>query len=154
MTTEHATVNRIDTEGKSTAILVVDDEPDILFFVVHALQCMGMTVACAGNGEQALSLLATRPFAVMLTDLNMPGINGPELARQARGLQPLLTIILGTGHLSRGYTNKRHRPESVKSSANHSKLKPSFGSSARHWHDGNQIHQTVIKTVWNVPHHK
>ncbi|BDV43555.1 hypothetical protein GURASL_24780 [Geotalea uraniireducens] len=102
MTTEHATVNRIDTEGKSTAILVVDDEPDILFFVVHALQCMGMTVACAGNGEQALSLLATRPFAVMLTDLNMPGMNGLELARQARGLQPLLTIILGTGHLSRG----------------------------------------------------
>lgn len=102
MTREQTPFTYCDTGAESSAILVVDDEPDILFFVVRALQCMAIDAAGAEDGEQALRLLAERPFGAMLTDLNMPGIDGLELARRARRLQPELRVILGTGSLYPG----------------------------------------------------
>lgn len=83
-------------------ILVVDDDRDILFFVKLALESEGLDVTCAESGEQALELLAGRSFAVLLTDQNMPGMDGFQLARHARLTQPTLTIFMGTGHLYPG----------------------------------------------------
>lgn len=83
-------------------ILVVDDDRDILFFVKLVLESEGLHVTCAESGEQALELLAERPYAVLLTDQNMPGMDGFQLACHARLTQPALTIFMGTGHLYPG----------------------------------------------------
>lgn len=83
-------------------ILVVDDDRDLLFFVKLALESEGLHVTCTESGEQALELLAERSYAVLLTDQNMPGMDGFQLARHARLTQPALTIFMGTGHLYPG----------------------------------------------------
>lgn len=81
-------------------IIVVDDDHDVLFFVRLVLENEGFAVACATSGEQAMETLAAGDYALMLTDLNMPGMDGIELARRARQLRPDLTVIMGTGQAS------------------------------------------------------
>ncbi len=53
--------------------------------------------ALAADGEAALTLLAQQPFDVLVTDFNMPGINGVELVRRARALYPQMSRILISG---------------------------------------------------------
>ncbi|WP_298439192.1 response regulator [Geobacter sp.] len=86
--------------GNGQRIIVVDDDPDVLFFVKAVFDRGGFEVSCAENGEQALQLLAQGDYQLMLTDLNMPGMDGIELARRARTLRPELTVILATGQSS------------------------------------------------------
>ncbi|WP_298268291.1 response regulator [Geobacter sp.] len=89
-----------DDSGSGRRIIVVDDDHDVLFFVKAVLDRGGFAVSCAENGEQALEILAQGNYQLMLTDLNMPGMDGIELARRARALRPELTVIMGTGQLS------------------------------------------------------
>ncbi|WP_052263407.1 response regulator [Geobacter pickeringii] len=84
------------------SILAVDDDPDVLFFIRLALENEGFSVSCAESGRDALALLGQHRYAIMLTDLNMPVMDGFELARRARHLQPELAIIMGTGQLYPG----------------------------------------------------
>lgn len=81
----------------SKSILVVDDDPDVLFFVRHILEYEGMDVCCAENGHDALEILSKRVFEVMITDLNMPGLNGFELSQEAHAIAPKMAIIMCTG---------------------------------------------------------
>jgi CheY-like chemotaxis protein len=83
-------------------VLVVDDDRDILIFVRLVLENEGIDVICAENGSQALELLASNTCAVMITDQNMPLMNGFELAHRARRLKPELTVFMGTGHIYPG----------------------------------------------------
>lgn len=89
-----------------TRILVVDDDRDILFFVKLVLENEGINVLCAENGSQALELLAENAFAAMITDQNMPFMDGFELARRARRLRPDIVVFMGTGHIYPGIQAK------------------------------------------------
>lgn len=82
---------------KDSGILFVDD--DILFLALlrECFMQRGIVIQCAENGEDALQMIQQRPFAVLLTDLQMPGMDGLELAGKARKLMPDLPIVLCTG---------------------------------------------------------
>jgi signal transduction histidine kinase len=60
-------------------ILVVDDYPMNRLKLMRLLQHQGHTVAQAGDGEEALKMLRTEPFDVVLLDLLMPGIDGMQV---------------------------------------------------------------------------
>jgi len=64
-------------------ILVADDEDYLLNIICHSLEWYGFEVEKAENGEEALSILknAKRPFDVLITDFNMPVMNGEALIR-------------------------------------------------------------------------
>jgi two-component system chemotaxis response regulator CheY len=70
------------------AILLVDDSPTLLMAMSSVLERSGFAVTKAASGEEALVKIkgAPAPFALVITDYNMPGINGVELVRQARKL--------------------------------------------------------------------
>lgn len=80
-------------------VLLVDDSPTILMSVKGVLQRNGLNVETAKSGEEALQKLQTgcKPD-LMITDLNMPGINGIELIKQARqkGLKFTPMLVLTT----------------------------------------------------------
>lgn len=82
-------------EGTSR-VLVVDDEASLLMTLVANLELEGFEVMEARNGTQALALIEAHEFAVVLSDIRMPGLNGVELCRSIRKLRPELPVILMT----------------------------------------------------------
>jgi CheY-like chemotaxis protein len=65
-------------------ILVVDDRPDKLLVVQAILEDLGQNIYTAASGEEALRHILTRDFALILLDVNMPGLDGLETAALIR----------------------------------------------------------------------
>ncbi|NJN64481.1 MAG: response regulator [Acidobacteria bacterium] len=72
--------------GGGRRVLVVDDEEGVRTLVREALELWEFQVQEASSGEAALSLLASLPFDLVVTDLRMPGLDGPGLYEQAGAL--------------------------------------------------------------------
>ncbi len=85
--------------GKGGAILVVDDEPALPEIFKELLIPQGFEVVTATSGEEALHLFLEdlQRFALVFTDLGMPGMNGWELVRRIREVEKEIPIVLMTG---------------------------------------------------------
>ena len=91
-------------------VLVVDDEPVIRAYVSRALSLAGFEVTVAADGREALRLVAedrVRP-AVVVTDIEMPGMTGIELAARLLALRPALRIVMMTGDPIRAEAARGH----------------------------------------------
>jgi CheY-like chemotaxis protein len=80
-------------------ILVVDDEPAVRRFVTDALRSSGYDVIGAATGREALGAVYGESQAptLLLTDIEMPGMTGVELAARVRADRPAIRVILMTG---------------------------------------------------------
>jgi len=65
-------------------ILVVDDEPAVQQALIRALSLERYRVALAGDGDQALQMLADSPFEALILDVSMPHVGGLEVCRRLR----------------------------------------------------------------------
>ena len=83
-------------------LLVVDDEELYRRALERILTRAGHEVLQAGDATEALAIISSTNLDLVLCDLKMPGINGLELIRQTRELEPDLPCILITGHGSPG----------------------------------------------------
>ncbi len=80
-------------------ILIVDDEQDFRTLLVEALESMGYSTMGAESAEAALELVRQHHFAVIFTDLNMPGgQSGLELLKAIQECDPKTFTILMTGY--------------------------------------------------------
>jgi two-component system KDP operon response regulator KdpE len=77
-------------------ILIVDDEPAIRRALRPPMVELGFQVSEASRGEEALQLLRTGTYDVVLLDVNMPGIGGVETLRRVRQFAPRLPILMLT----------------------------------------------------------
>ena len=80
-------------------ILVVDDSRSLRTMLEDTFRGAGYGVISAGNGREALSLLATHPADLIVTDFMMPLMNGVELTRAVRatpGGQSIPILLLST----------------------------------------------------------
>jgi signal transduction histidine kinase len=93
-------MTEIDRVLDSAKILVVDDTPLNLVAMEAALAPLGRDVVSAASGEQALALLLDEAFVVALIDVQMPGLDGYELARLIRSRERTshLPIIFTTAY--------------------------------------------------------
>jgi len=82
----------------SDRLLIVDDEKNIRLTLSAALEPLGLGLDTAINGEEALLKLDQQPFAVMLLDLKMPGMDGIETLRRCRQAHPETGAIIITAH--------------------------------------------------------
>lgn len=82
------------------SILIADDEAATRDLVRRALESDGHSVAVASDGNEALSSLSTAPFAIdlLITDVQMPGIDGIKLAAQALAASSTLRILMMSGY--------------------------------------------------------
>jgi signal transduction histidine kinase/ActR/RegA family two-component response regulator len=89
----------VATPGRET-VLVAEDEEAVREFAVESLQRHGYQVISAASGEAALQLAGTHDGAIhlLLTDVVMPGMTGPELARRLRASRPGLRVLLMSGY--------------------------------------------------------
>lgn len=80
-----------------TSVLVVDDSLLDQRVVESILDRCGVRVACVGNGQEALDFVAQHRPDLVLTDLQMPIMDGLHLVRELKNLYPGLPVILATG---------------------------------------------------------
>ena len=78
-------------------ILVIDDDRSARMLLERVLTRAGHTVVLVDTAEEGLTKLKAEPFDLLVTDKNLPGIDGLEVLRQAREKNPELQAILITG---------------------------------------------------------
>jgi DNA-binding NtrC family response regulator len=95
----------MEPDKSSQTILVVDDDYDIRKSVKALLEIEGYAVLVADDAEAAIKLYDQAKITLLLSDVVMPKISGPELADQLLRREPQLRILFmsGTGGVSRGY---------------------------------------------------
>jgi signal transduction histidine kinase/CheY-like chemotaxis protein len=83
-------------------VLVVDDDPRVLQFVAATLERAGYRVQAVGGAEDAIdryTAARTDPFRLVLSDVLMPEVNGVDLARRLRTLDPEVRVLFMSGHV-------------------------------------------------------
>lgn len=85
------------SESGRKRVLIVDDEESIRNMLSGFLRSRGFETETASNGEQALDLLGKFPFHLVLSDLNMPGMNGLELLSRIRQSHADVGVLMLTG---------------------------------------------------------
>ena len=84
-------------EGRT--VLLVEDEPMVRSVAERALTRHGYTVITADNGEDALEIIAkNEPIDLLISDVVMPGMDGPTMVREARLSRPELKILFISGY--------------------------------------------------------
>jgi len=97
---------------EKVSILIVDDRPDKMLAHETVLSELNQNLVCAASGKEALRCLLKQDFAVILLDVNMPGMDGFETAalirqRQRSETTPIIFISAVNDtetHVSRGYS--------------------------------------------------
>lgn len=82
----------------SSRILVVDDEEGLRAFMAEVIEDLGHEVDRAADGHAAVELVEARAYALVLSDLKMPGLDGMALVRKLRAEQPETEVIVLTAH--------------------------------------------------------
>ncbi|TMG73334.1 MAG: sigma-54-dependent Fis family transcriptional regulator [Betaproteobacteria bacterium] len=82
----------------SASILVVEDERAIQDSLAWCLRTDGHEVRTAGDGEEAMAIMAGQDFDVVISDIIMPGASGLDLLRKARTLHPRTLVVLITAY--------------------------------------------------------
>ncbi|MEJ0062343.1 MAG: response regulator [Alphaproteobacteria bacterium] len=80
------------------SVLVAEDNPSVREFVVRSLAGAGYQVTQVADGQQALDVLAREKFAILVTDIVMPNVDGIALALKAVRLFPDLRIVMISGY--------------------------------------------------------
>ena len=81
-------------------ILVVDDEDSMCQYLSILLQKEGYEVATANGGAEALKILETRPADVVMTDIQMPKMDGIQLLKGIKAMDPTMPVIIMTAYAS------------------------------------------------------
>ncbi len=81
-----------------THVLLDDDDESLLRLMAIRLKGEGYSVQCAGGGKEALRLINTQNFDVVLSDLRMPRLDGLSLFEEIMGLGKDVPVILMTAH--------------------------------------------------------
>ena len=86
-------------------ILLAEDDIDMRRFLVRALQNAGFEVISYDNGLAAYQRLREEPFELLLTDIVMPEITGPDLANRLKVHRPDLEVLYMSGYAGKMLSN-------------------------------------------------
>lgn len=92
-----AEIRRKSTGSMSNRALVIDDDKLALELISFHLTSDDFEVDTAERGSIGLELVRTNEYDVILTDLNLPDINGIEMVRQSKAISPCTEIVVVTG---------------------------------------------------------
>jgi len=93
-------------------VLLADDDAAALQLAARALTSDGHSVTTASDGQEALRLLEAQTYDILVTDLDMPGLDGFELFARAAPKMPTLKVLMVSGHAdelgrARGFPSDR-----------------------------------------------
>jgi DNA-binding NtrC family response regulator len=79
-------------------VLLVDDEPELVFTMAERLEIRGYEVAAVTTGAEAIEQVKSEAFDVVVVDVKMPGMSGYAVMSAVREEHPAMPVILLTGH--------------------------------------------------------
>lgn len=82
----------------AATLLVVDDAPFFRRLLADLLQGRGFAILEAASGQEVIDLINRQEVDVLLSDIEMPGMNGPELLRRVKRQQPDIPVIMISSH--------------------------------------------------------
>ncbi len=88
----------MNSSNKTRHVLVVDDEAVVRNGINKALHNRGMTTKLAANGREALVLLGSHAFDLVILDIRMPDIDGVDVLKEIRSQYPETDVIMITGY--------------------------------------------------------
>jgi signal transduction histidine kinase/ActR/RegA family two-component response regulator len=93
-----------DSPGGDETILIVDDEDSLVGVTKRMLDAVGYVTLTATNGPEALRLVQARPAPIhlLVTDVVMPGMSGPELAARLAATHPETRVLFTSGYADDG----------------------------------------------------
>jgi PAS domain S-box-containing protein len=99
---EEASLAERPLRGAET-LLLVEDESGVREPLARALKTYGYTVLVAADGEEALNRISTHhaPIDLLITDVVMPGLNGPDLVQHVQQLLPDMRVLYVSGYVER-----------------------------------------------------
>ncbi len=102
VTSEWGTMPTAVSGSQGQQVLYIDDDEVMLVLVERLLQRMGYRVRACNDPRAALELLRVdaSAFALVISDFNMPGLSGLDVARELRQICPQLPLVISSGHLS------------------------------------------------------
>ncbi|MEA3134462.1 MAG: two-component system, response regulator FlrC, partial [Gammaproteobacteria bacterium] len=80
------------------SVLVVEDDAPLREALMDTLHAAGLSAVCAADAAEALRLLETEEIALVISDVQMPGINGYQLLTSIKRLRPDLPVVLMTAY--------------------------------------------------------
>jgi two-component system response regulator (stage 0 sporulation protein F) len=82
------------------AIVLVDDEPDIRIILQRLLKSVaeGYALIAVSSGAAVLAVLAERSVPLLITDYNMPGMNGLDLVQKVKAAAPTTVLVMATAY--------------------------------------------------------
>jgi DNA-binding NtrC family response regulator len=83
--------------NKETRILIVDDDPEFADSLAEHMSGLGHSVKVAYDGQEGLDRFRTGVFHIVLTDLQMPGMDGMALLHEIKQLDDRCVVVLITG---------------------------------------------------------
>ncbi|MBP0049616.1 sigma-54-dependent Fis family transcriptional regulator [Marinobacterium sp. AK62] len=86
------------SQSQPLPVILIDDEHHIRMAAGQTLELAGYELSTLERAEPALELLGEDWPGIVVTDINLPGIDGLELMRRVQGIDPDLPVILITGH--------------------------------------------------------
>ena len=98
MTLFFRTIDEARKGGRGGFILVADDDEALCENLTDILGEAGYQVVVAHNGEEAVEMAEAYPFDVLLLDMKLPFLNGLEVYRRIKPLQPNIVAIIITGY--------------------------------------------------------
>jgi PAS domain S-box-containing protein len=91
------------TLPRGLRVLVVEDSEHVRYFARQLLDDLGCEVSEAMSGEQALEIFEQHRFDLVFSDIVMPGMNGLELAKAVRAIDPNIPVLLASGYSSKQF---------------------------------------------------
>jgi two-component system, OmpR family, response regulator CpxR len=79
-------------------VLLVDDEKEYVEALAQRLEARNLSVITALNGDEAIARVREEKLDVVILDMVMPGRSGVEVLKEIKQIQPLVEVILLTGH--------------------------------------------------------
>jgi CheY-like chemotaxis protein len=92
----------METDETKKKILVIDDEEIVRTCCERTLGAMGYEVDATGDGAEGLMLVREKKYDLIVTDLKMPDMDGIEVMKNIRVIQPGTKVVFITGYIAAG----------------------------------------------------
>ncbi|NOQ79377.1 MAG: response regulator, partial [Gammaproteobacteria bacterium] len=133
-------LKQLRNSAQSIRLLYVEDEPALRESVARYLKKFFTHMDVAENGEQGLELYKLKQYDIVITDIEMPKLNGIEMSKAIRTINPEQDIIITSA-----YTNPEYLVDAIKAGISGYIIKPI---------DFNQVNQILKTTISKIKRYR